>query len=87
MTAEEKFADRIDSFIGLLDTKDKKNINTFSAKAYFPFMQEMKRLGYVKPFAYLVLYHTGNAAAQEWIKNNETKMREYIGWAKAYKLP
>jgi len=87
MTPEEKFADRIDSLIELLDAKDKKNASTFSAKAYFPFMQEMKQRGYVKPFAYLVLYHTGDGGAQEWVRNNGPAMREFLEWAKGYRMP
>lgn len=86
-TPGDKFADRIESLIGLLDTKDKKNKETFSAKAYFPFMQEMKQRGYVRPFAYLVLLHTGDGLAQEWVRSNESQVREYIEWARAYKLP
>jgi hypothetical protein len=51
MTAEEKFVERLDSVIGYLDGKDKNLKSTFSAKAYFPFVSEMRRLGFVKPLA------------------------------------
>jgi hypothetical protein len=86
LTPEEKFAERISSLIDMLDTKDKKNKTTFCAKAYFPFMQEMKRRGYVQPFAYLVLYHNADGGAQEWVRNNESKMREFLDWAKSYSI-
>jgi len=87
MTPEERFADRIDMMIGFLDPKDKKNKNTFVAKNYFPFMQEMKAKGFVKPFAYLVLFTNGNQAALKWINDNEASITNMVTWAKAYQLP
>jgi hypothetical protein len=83
-TAEEKFIDRLDSVIGFLDPKDKKLKNTFSAKAYFPFMLEMKRLGFVQPFGYIILVHTGNQAALTWIRNNDKQVTDFLTWAKNY---
>ena len=83
-TAEEKFIDRLDSVISFLDPKDKKLNSTFSAKAYFPFMLEMKRLDFVRPFGYIVLVHTGNEAALTWIRNNDKQVTDFLTWAKNY---
>jgi len=84
LTPEENFADRLESLIGFLDASDKKNKETFSAKNYFAFMQEMKKRGFVKPLAYLVLTHTGNQQALKWIGENDAKMMEFVTWAKSY---
>jgi hypothetical protein len=50
-------------------------------------MLEMKRLGYVKPFSYIVLLKTGNSNALAWLRENETKTREFLEWAKNYSPP
>ena len=86
LTEEEKFAERIDSLITFLDPKDKKLKGTFSAAQYFPFMLEMKRLGYVKPFSYIVLLQSGNANALPWLRENEAKTVEFINWSKNYSV-
>ncbi len=87
MTPEERFADHLGMIIDFLDPKDKKNKNTFVAKNYFPFMLEMKAKGYVKPFAYLVLFSNGNQAALKWIDENNETMINMVNWAKTYQLP
>ena len=87
LTAEERFADRIDTVISLLDVNDKKNSKTFVAINYFPFLQEMKAKGYVKPFAYVVSYVSGSANAEEWVNANGARVREMLAWAKAYQRP
>ncbi|HYJ90522.1 MAG TPA: hypothetical protein VEV84_04385 [Pyrinomonadaceae bacterium] len=86
MTAEEKFIQRISSVISFLDTKDNKLKSTFSAKAYFPFMLEMKRLGFVKPFGYIVLVHNGNEEALKWIRENDQQVKDFLVWAKSYSV-
>jgi Tfp pilus assembly protein PilF len=83
-TPQDMFVTRIEGLIAFLDGNDKKLKNTFSATNYFPFMLEMKRLGYVKPFAYIVLLHNGDPAAANWIKENQPKTAEFLSWAKNY---
>jgi len=87
LTDEEKFAEQLELLISFLDAKDKKLKGTFSAANYFHFMTEMKRLGYVKPFAYLVLFQNGNSEALSWLKANEPKIREFLTWSKGYSTP
>lgn len=84
-TAEEKFVLKVESLIGFLTT-DKKTRSTFAGKNYFPFMLEMKRRDFVKPFAYLVLLQTGNQTAGKWLAENRQKTEEFFAWAKGYKL-
>jgi tetratricopeptide (TPR) repeat protein len=86
LSPQEAFAERIDSFIGMLDDKEKKNSKTFVGINYFPFMREMKTRGYVKPFAYLVLTSAGDPDALKWIGENDAKMFEFVGWAKNYRM-
>jgi len=82
-TEEEKFASQIESIIGFLETESKIK-STFAGQNYLPFMVEMKRRGYVKPFAYIVLYHRGNEAAQKWLTANNQKAIDFLKWAKSY---
>lgn len=87
LTAEEKFAGKIETLIGFLETGDKKNQSTFVGKNYFPFMLELKKRGYAKHFAYLVLFQSGNASAEKWLNDNNQKTIEFINWAKSYQSP
>ena len=85
-TEEERFADGFASFVGLLDG-DKKNSTTFVGKNYVPFLSEMRKRGFVKPFAYIVLHRTGSAEAQKWISENGDSTMAFLTWAKTYELP
>lgn len=84
-TENERFADAVDTVIGMLD--DKKLKETFVGKTYIPFMLELKQKGYVKEFAYLVLQQTGNQEAYQWLVDNGQKTVDFINWSKTYQLP
>ena len=80
---EEMFADGVGTLIALLEeNKDVKS--TFVGKNYVPFLSEMKKKGFADVLAYIVLFHTGNQNAKEWLGNNEAKLREFIAWSKLY---
>lgn len=88
LTEEEKFVEKVESFIGFLSSESKKTKSTFVGKNYIPFMLEMKQRGYVKPFAYLVLTNAGNSAAAKWVAaDNKEKVVEFMNWAKNYQPP
>lgn len=80
---EESFASQLESMIGFLE-KENKIQSTFVGKNYVPYMVEMKRQGHVKPFAYIVMYHTGNKNAQKWLTENNQQAQAFLSWAKAY---
>jgi tetratricopeptide (TPR) repeat protein len=82
-TDEEIFAEAVDTLIALL-SEDKKLQSTFVGKNYVPFLVEMKRKGYSKTFAYLVLQQDGNLTAEKWLIDNGQKTLEFINWAKNY---
>jgi len=82
----EIFADAIDTVIGILDEqKDLKK--TFVGKNYIPYMAEMKRLGYSRVFAYLVLQQGGDEDARSWLLENRSKLAGFLTWAKTYTPP
>ena len=85
-TEAELFVDSVDTLIGLL-AEDKKLTKTFVGKNYVPFLAEMKKNGYVKPFGYMVLYISGSQEAKTWVDSNDAKLGEFMKWAKAYQLP
>ena len=85
-TEAELFVDSVDTLIGLL-SEDKKLTKTFVGKNYVPFLTEMKKNGYVKPFGYMVLYIGGNEEAKTWLGSNDAKLGEFMKWAKAYQPP
>lgn len=80
---EERFAGQIDSIVGFLE-KESNIKSTFVGQNYVPFVVEMKRRGFIKPFAYLVLYHAGNDEARKWLSDNNQKAAEFLAWAKTY---
>ena len=84
-TEEEIFADAVDTLIGLLEG-DKKLASTFVGKTYVPFMVDMKKNGYSKIFAYLVLQQQGNKQAEKWLIDQGQKTIDFINWAKTYQL-
>jgi tetratricopeptide (TPR) repeat protein len=88
LTEEEKFVEKVESFIGFLTEDTKKTKSTFVGKNYIPFMLEMKRRGYVKPFAYLVLTNAGNENAAKWVATDNPKLViEFMNWAKGFQPP
>ncbi len=58
--------------------------SNFVGKTYFPFFGDVKKNGYSKVFAYLILQEDGNKAAEKWLVENGDKMVEFITWAKGY---
>ncbi len=49
-------------------------------------MAEIKRKGYVKHFAYLVLQQNGDKQAEDWLIDSGQATLDFIEWAKKYKL-
>ena len=84
-TENEIFAEAVDTLIALL-AEDKKLKSTFVGKTYIPFMVEMKKQGFSKTFAYLVLQQNGNKEALKWLVENEQQNIKFINWAKSYQL-
>jgi tetratricopeptide (TPR) repeat protein len=82
-TETEIFAEAVDTLIALLG-EDKKLQSTFIGKTYIPFMVEMKRKGFSKTFAYLVLHQVGDKEALKWLVENEQQTINFITWAKNY---
>lgn len=82
----ESFADGVNTLIALL-SENKKLASTFVGKTYLLFMVEMKKQGYVKHFAYLILQQNGNTEAREWLIGNGEKTLAFLNWAKDYQPP
>jgi len=82
----EIFAEAIDTMIALL-VEDKKLPKTFVGKTYIPFLAELKKRGYTKNFAYLILQQNGNTDAEKWLLDNGKTTLEFLNWAKNIQLP
>jgi hypothetical protein len=46
----------------------------------------MKKRGFSKPFAYLVLQQNGNEEALKWIAANKQQCIDFVDWAIGYQL-
>ncbi|HLM03409.1 MAG TPA: tetratricopeptide repeat protein, partial [Pyrinomonadaceae bacterium] len=82
-TQEEIFAAAVDTLVGILEG-DKKLASTFVGKTYIPFMVDMKKAGYSKIFAYLVMQQQGNKEAEKWLIDQGQKTVDFINWEKTY---
>lgn len=88
LTEEEKFVEKVESFISFLASDEKKGKSSFAGKNYVPFILEMKQRNYIEPFAYLVLMHAGNTTAANWVmEKNPKSVVEFMNWAKSYQPP
>ncbi len=84
-TEEELFVEQITSAFVWFETDD-KNKSTFVAQNYYPFFAELKKRGYMKCFAYLLLQQGGNEKAAEWMQINKEQTLEFLNWAKDFRL-
>ena len=83
---QEMFVDAVGTLIALV-VENKELKSTFIGKQYIPFADEMKKKGYAEVLGYVVLYHSGDQGALAWLTKNETKLKEFLAWSKAYPSP
>lgn len=81
----EIFAEAVDTLVALL-AEDKKLASTFVGKTYIPFMVEMKKRGFTKTFAYLVLQQSGNKEAEKFLIDNAEQTLAFMNWARTHQL-
>lgn len=81
----EIFAEAVDTLIALL-SEDKKLASTFVGKTYIPFLVEMKKRGFTKTFAYLVLQQSGSKEAEKSLIDNADQTLAFMNWAKSHQL-
>ncbi len=85
-TEDEIFVEAVSTLVALVvENKDVRS--TFVGKNYVPFLGEIKKRGYTDVLGYIVLHHSGSKDATSWLAKNETKLREFADWSKAYTLP
>lgn len=81
----EIFAEAVDTLIALL-SEDKKLASTFVGKTYIPFLVEMKKRGFTKTFAYLVLQQSGSKEAEKFLIDNADQTLAFMNWAKSHQI-
>lgn len=84
-TENEIFADAVDTFIALLD-ENKSVRSSYVGKTYVPFLVEMKKHGYSKTFAYLMLQQSGDKTAEKRLLDDSAQTQQFLDWAKNYQL-
>ncbi|MEQ1726898.1 MAG: tetratricopeptide repeat protein [Vicinamibacterales bacterium] len=54
---------------------------------YVPFFIELRRKGYVEPFVYWASQRAPVPMVGDWLRANETRVREFLQWAETYSWP
>lgn len=54
---------------------------------YLPFFVALKRQDFVEPFVYWASQRAPVPGVTEWLKANEPRVREFLGWASKYSWP
>ena len=85
-TEEEMFVKAVGTLIALV-AENKGVGSTFVGKNYVPFLTEMKNRGYGEVLAYVVLHHTGSDVARSWLNSNQSILKDFAAWVKAYRPP
>jgi tetratricopeptide (TPR) repeat protein len=59
----------------------------FAVRHYLPFFVELREQKYVEPFVYWASQRAPVPGVPEWLKANESRVREFLGWASKYSWP
>jgi tetratricopeptide (TPR) repeat protein len=79
---------QVDQLIGRLPAQPAgPAASSYVNRHYVPFFLELRRKGYVEPFVYWASQRAPVPIVNEWLRANEMRVREFLGWAEAYSWP
>ncbi len=61
--------------------------SSYVNRHYAPFFLELRRKGFVEPFVYWASQRAPVPMVGDWLRANETRVREFLTWAEAYSWP
>ena len=79
---------QVDQLIGRLPAQPAgPAASSYVNRHYVPFFLELRRRGYVEPFVYWASQRAPVPLVGEWLRGNETRVREFLEWAEKYSWP
>lgn len=87
-TAAELQLEQIDTLLAVMaEQSDKKLQGKFVGQYYFPYFLELKKRNYVAPFFYYINQQNDLPGGQQWLKDNQALVQEFLNWSKNYSWP
>ena len=74
-------------FAMLSESTSKSDRSKFTWKYYVPYFVEMKKQGHVEAFAYYINQRSSIAEVNDWLKQNQNKVSDFLSWSKSYGWP
>ncbi len=79
---------QVDQLIGRLPAQPSgPAASSYVNRHYVPFFVELRRKGFVEPFVYWASQRAPVPMVGDWLRANETRVREFLEWAEKYSWP
>ncbi len=79
---------QVDQLIGRLPAQPAgPAASSYVNRHYLPFFLELRRKGFVEPFVYWASQRAPVPMVGDWLRANETRVREFLQWAEAFSWP
>jgi len=74
-------------FTILSESMTKADRSKFTWKYYVPYFVEMKQQGHTEAFIYYVNQRSTIAGVDEWLKQHQNKVADFLAWSRSYRWP
>lgn len=71
----------------LSESTAKADRSKFTWKYYVPYLVEMKQQGHTEAFVYYINQRNNVVGVNDWLKQNQTKVTDFLAWSKSYRWP
>lgn len=79
---------QVDQLLGRLPAQAAGAAATgYASRHYVPFFVELRRKGFVEPFVYWASQRAPVPMVGDWLRANESRVREFLAWAETYAWP
>ena len=80
--------DNFNSLFSILsESTTKADRSKFTWKYYVPYFVEMKQQGHTEAFIYYVNQRSTIAGVDEWLKQHQNKVADFLAWSRSYRWP
>lgn len=80
--------DNFNSLFSILsESTTKADRSKFTWKYYVPYFVQMKHQGHTEAFIYYVNQRSTIAGVDQWLKQHQNKVADFLAWSKSYRWP